>query len=230
MTPEMTQPRDAEQMKLGDLWNVGIITFLLFCDEYPFNGQNHTQILKNIVSPERTLVFPKGKFISINCKRFIRKLLCNVDHRMTATEAMRHRWIFQETEEMKQFKKSKASLMKEKDKVLGVVDGLGHLGRSMATSTTQFATSSIISSMSLEQEINLEFVSKFDVDLVLNIFEDFRDEEIAEKEKQELMMEEDGESVLDVIAYDDLISCMTEQQKVCTLSEDYEHMPVTVMF
>merc|ERR1712242_32701 len=155
-------------------------------------------------------------------------------------EAMKHRYLYQESQGMegmeerkqcklsKEFKESTASLkmlVTEKAKMLGVVDGLGR-------ATTQCLTSSgcIVSPMSLEQEINLEFVSQFDVDFVLNIFEDFREEEIAEKEKQETRMEEDGESVLDVIGYDDLISCMTEQQKVCTLSEDYEHMPVTVMF
>ena len=79
----------------SDMWSIGVITFILLCGYPPFQEYENIEHLFTIIL--------KGKFtfeekdwanISKEAKEFICKLLVlNPKKRMSANEALHHRWI-----------------------------------------------------------------------------------------------------------------------------------------
>jgi len=76
-----------------DMWSAGCILYILLCGYPPFYGDNNKEIL--------TMV-QKGKFdfdgeewdnVSNDAKDLIKKLITPPERRLTAAEALQHRWI-----------------------------------------------------------------------------------------------------------------------------------------
>jgi calcium-dependent protein kinase len=92
-----------------DLWSAGCILYILLCGYPPFYGDNDQEILEMV---------QKGKFdfdgeewdeISKEAKDLIKKLICRPEKRLTAQEALNHKWF------KKQFKGDK----KASDQITG---------------------------------------------------------------------------------------------------------------
>jgi len=81
-----------------DLWSVGVIVYILLCGFPPFYGDNDAQMFKKIKAGQYKFLAPYWDPISADAKDFVAKLLV-VDNkkRMTATEALKHKWLMPET-------------------------------------------------------------------------------------------------------------------------------------
>uniref|UniRef100_A0A7S3G0X5 Calcium-dependent protein kinase n=1 Tax=Strombidium rassoulzadegani TaxID=1082188 RepID=A0A7S3G0X5_9SPIT len=76
-----------------DLWSAGCILYILLCGYPPFYGDDDLEILQMV---------QKGKFdfdgeewdeISKEAKDLIKKLICKPEKRLTAQEALEHKWF-----------------------------------------------------------------------------------------------------------------------------------------
>jgi len=77
-----------------DLWSIGVIVYILLCGFPPFYGDNDAQMFKKIKAGSYKFLSPYWDPISADAKDFVAKLLV-VDprKRMTAAEALNHRWL-----------------------------------------------------------------------------------------------------------------------------------------
>jgi calcium/calmodulin-dependent protein kinase I len=81
-----------------DLWSVGVIVYILLCGFPPFYGDNDAQLFKRIKSGTYKFLAPYWDPISPEAKDFVKNLLI-VDprKRMTAAEALNHKWLARRT-------------------------------------------------------------------------------------------------------------------------------------
>lgn len=76
-----------------DLWSIGVTIFILLFGYMPFSGNEDKQI-SNIKAGAFTKKEDKWKLVTDDAKDFILKLLVvNVEKRMSAEEALQHKWI-----------------------------------------------------------------------------------------------------------------------------------------
>ena len=76
-----------------DLWSCGVILYILLSGMPPFPGNSDSQIMERIQLGKYSLDEGIWKSVSDPAKDLIRKLLCPVTIRLTATEALQHPWI-----------------------------------------------------------------------------------------------------------------------------------------
>lgn len=76
-----------------DCWSAGCILYILLCGYPPFFGDDDQEILQMVA---------KGKFdfdgeewleVSKEAKDLIKKLICKPEKRLTAQEALEHKWF-----------------------------------------------------------------------------------------------------------------------------------------
>ena len=76
-----------------DMWSAGCILYILLCGYPPFYGDDDQEILQMV---------SKGKFyfdgeewdeVSKDAKDLIKKLICKPEKRLTAQEALEHKWM-----------------------------------------------------------------------------------------------------------------------------------------
>eukprot|EP00040_Diaphanoeca_grandis_P023213 m.125901 g.125901 ORF g.125901 m.125901 type:complete len:531 (+) comp29164_c0_seq3:356-1948(+) len=85
----------------SDLWSMGVITYMLLTGEPPIYGNTNTETIRNIESIAKyPLNFGykasqvQGLELSSDAQVFINALMdVNVSTRLTATQAMKHRWL-----------------------------------------------------------------------------------------------------------------------------------------
>lgn len=77
-----------------DLWSIGVITYTLLCGYSPFRSDNRAELIKETTRAKVEFHHRYWANISIAAKEFILSLLkSNPDDRMTAEEALEHRWL-----------------------------------------------------------------------------------------------------------------------------------------
>eukprot|EP01083_Nonionella_stella_P240864 841618_1 len=84
--------------KSCDMWSIGVITYILLCGYPPFYGDSDSQIFDSVRAGKFDFPSPEWDTISNSAKQFVCSLLkINPTGRLTAKEAMQHRWILQLT-------------------------------------------------------------------------------------------------------------------------------------
>ena len=102
--------------KIGDLWAIGVVCYILVSGKVPFYGSNQTETLDAIKRGK--FAWPHNVNLSDSCKNFISHLLeTNVDKRFDAKQALNHEWIH------------------EKGKALSIDFGDGHLNEIVSFTT-----------------------------------------------------------------------------------------------
>uniref|UniRef100_A0A8C0VNL1 Protein kinase domain-containing protein n=1 Tax=Cyanistes caeruleus TaxID=156563 RepID=A0A8C0VNL1_CYACU len=82
-----------------DMWSVGALTYILLSGLNPFIAETNQQVIENILNAEYSFEDEAFKDISIEAMDFIDRLLVKErKSRMTATEALNHVWLKQQTE------------------------------------------------------------------------------------------------------------------------------------
>lgn len=77
-----------------DLWSCGVILYILLCGYPPFNGANDKQIIEAVLKGKFTLDEPEWDDVSDDAKDLVKRLLTlDPDRRISASEALQHRWI-----------------------------------------------------------------------------------------------------------------------------------------
>lgn len=78
----------------SDMWSVGCIVFLLLSGNLPFMGRSQKELFRKIVAGKYEFDDEDWKDVSSDAKDLVKRLLVlNPDDRITAAEAVRHRWL-----------------------------------------------------------------------------------------------------------------------------------------
>jgi calcium-dependent protein kinase len=78
--------------KACDLWSAGCILYIMLCGYPPFNGDDDQEIIRNVQRGK--LIFDEDwTNISQEAMDLIKKLVCKPERRLTAEEALAHKWF-----------------------------------------------------------------------------------------------------------------------------------------
>lgn len=84
--------------KSCDIWSLGVITYILLCGYPPFYGDSDHQIFDQVKAGRFDFPSPEWDTISDDAKDFVCCLLkLNPSKRLTAAQALNHRWIREQT-------------------------------------------------------------------------------------------------------------------------------------
>lgn len=99
-SPEVLQGKHKEMDFSTDVYQLGLLAYILVCNRMPFSTKNIREFAKTV---GKTLKFPPKTRISGECKDLIEKMLCsNPRHRIQMTEIIHHRWLWASEHELKQ--------------------------------------------------------------------------------------------------------------------------------
>ncbi len=77
----------------ADCWSIGVIAFLLLCNEKPFRGKR-SEMIRKIKHCDYTFQSPGWSNVSKDAKRFVASLLTkDPKKRLSAEEALQHSWL-----------------------------------------------------------------------------------------------------------------------------------------
>lgn len=76
-----------------DLWSAGCILYILLCGYPPFYGDDDQQILEMVQRGKFDFDGEEWDEISKEAKDLIKKLICRPEKRLTAAEALQHKWF-----------------------------------------------------------------------------------------------------------------------------------------
>jgi len=76
-----------------DMWSAGCILYILLCGYPPFYGDDNNEILKNVQKGKYDFDDEEWDSVSKEAKDLISKLITSPERRLTAEEALQHRWV-----------------------------------------------------------------------------------------------------------------------------------------
>ncbi|XP_062120002.1 CDPK-related kinase 4-like [Humulus lupulus] len=85
----------------GDLWSIGVITYILLCGSRPFWARTESGIFRSVLRADPNFNDSPWPEVSPEGKDFVKRLL-NKDHRkrMTAVQALTHPWLRDESRDL----------------------------------------------------------------------------------------------------------------------------------
>lgn len=84
-----------------DLWSAGCILYILLCGYPPFYGDDDQEILQMVQKGQFDFDGQEWQDISKEAKSLIRSLICKPEKRLTAAEALEHRWFKKQLKDIK---------------------------------------------------------------------------------------------------------------------------------
>ncbi|KAL7576338.1 hypothetical protein ACA910_018154 [Epithemia clementina (nom. ined.)] len=92
VAPEILLRKGYDQQ--SDMWSVGCIIFLLLSGQLPFMGRSQKELFRKIVAGKYEFGDKEWEGVSDEARDLVRGLLVlDPDQRLTATQAVRHRWL-----------------------------------------------------------------------------------------------------------------------------------------
>jgi calcium/calmodulin-dependent protein kinase I len=92
VAPEILLRKGYDQQ--SDMWSVGCIIYLLLAGNLPFMGRSQKELFRKIVAGKYEFEGEDWEHISDDAKDLVRKcLVLNPDDRITASQAVRHKWL-----------------------------------------------------------------------------------------------------------------------------------------
>ena len=76
-----------------DLWSAGCILYILLCGYPPFYGDSDAEILGRVRKGVYSMEGEEWEEVSKEAKDLIKKLICKPEVRLTAAEALEHKWF-----------------------------------------------------------------------------------------------------------------------------------------
>ena len=76
-----------------DMWSAGCMLYILLCGYPPFYGDDNQEILQMVQKGEFDFDGEEWDEISKDAKDLIKKLIVKPEKRLTAEEALKHRWV-----------------------------------------------------------------------------------------------------------------------------------------
>mmetsp|Transcript_24651 Transcript_24651/g.17349 ORF Transcript_24651/g.17349 Transcript_24651/m.17349 type:complete len:135 (+) Transcript_24651:600-1004(+) len=76
-----------------DMWSAGCILYILLCGYPPFYGDDNQEILQMVSKGEFDFDGEEWDEVSNEAKDLIKKLITKPERRLTAQEALDHKWI-----------------------------------------------------------------------------------------------------------------------------------------
>jgi len=76
-----------------DMWSAGCMLYILLCGYPPFYGDDNQEILQMVQTGKFDFDGEEWDDISNDAKDLIKKLICKPEVRLTAEEALKHRWV-----------------------------------------------------------------------------------------------------------------------------------------
>ena len=76
-----------------DMWSAGCMLYILLCGYPPFYGDDNQEILQMVQKGEFDFDGEEWDEISNDAKDLIKKLITKPEKRLTAEEALKHRWV-----------------------------------------------------------------------------------------------------------------------------------------
>lgn len=100
--------------------SIGVIAFLLLCDERPFKGKNKKEVAENIKRCNYKFTSPAWGFVSQDAKDFVSSLLVyDQEERLSAEAALQHSWFNKTQLATSQRKRSSQHLLEDvRDNIL----------------------------------------------------------------------------------------------------------------
>lgn len=77
----------------ADMWSAGCILYILLCGYPPFYGDDDAEILSMVMKGKFDFDGDEWDEISKEAKDLIKKLICKPEKRLTASEALQHKWF-----------------------------------------------------------------------------------------------------------------------------------------
>ena len=102
-TPYFISPEviDGDYDLSCDMWSAGVLLYMLLCGCPPFYGDTNHEILLMVSRGEFEFNGKEWVNVSDNAKDLIKQLLINPVQRLTASQALQHRWIVRSERKMK---------------------------------------------------------------------------------------------------------------------------------
>ena len=75
------------------MWSAGCMMYILLCGYPPFYGDDNQEILQMVQKGEFDFDGEEWDDISNDAKSLIKSLICKPEKRLTAQEALQHKWI-----------------------------------------------------------------------------------------------------------------------------------------
>jgi calcium-dependent protein kinase len=76
-----------------DMWSVGCLLYILICGYPPFEGDDDYELCQNILKGRIEFDGEEWDNISKDVKNLISCLICKPERRLTAEEALKHKWF-----------------------------------------------------------------------------------------------------------------------------------------
>lgn len=76
-----------------DMWSAGCVLYILLCGYPPFYGDDDYELCQNVIKGKFEMDGEEWDDISKEAKNLIKNLICKPEKRLTAGEALQHKWF-----------------------------------------------------------------------------------------------------------------------------------------
>lgn len=93
-----------------DIWSAGCILYILLCGYPPFYGDDDQEILQMVQIGKFDFEGEEWDDISKEAKNLIKQLICRPEKRLTASEALEHKWFTKQLKDQKKIEMNEQKL------------------------------------------------------------------------------------------------------------------------